>query len=252
VFEVVDKESQKVRVIKDCWVEERRERYMEHEIVEEIKKTIDAEFFSKHFVGICGHRKTDTSGGFQAICNILTKGEFKPQPLILTRTSSKPIYSKLAKGSAPSQSHHSQRSPPSTQPAPTSPPHPRFRYQVVYSEKGKSLLEVTSLNEVFVHLEQIVNGTQRDSANQSPHLRLDPALLFLHKAGWVHRDLSPGNIIVVDGKAKISDLEFAKRRVAQDLERLTRQTDQPLSVAQDTRTVGLRLNTFCEPPVLTF
>ncbi|KAF9647385.1 hypothetical protein BDM02DRAFT_3248424 [Thelephora ganbajun] len=37
-------------------------------------------------------------------------------------------------------------------------------------------------------------------------------LLLLHEAGFVHRDLSPGNIIVVDRKAKISDLEFGKAR----------------------------------------
>jgi serine/threonine protein kinase len=62
----------------------------------------------------------------------------------------------------------------------------------------------------------------------------------------VHRDLSPGNIIVVDGKAKISDLEFAKRRAARELEKLTRQTDQSLSVAKDTRTVSLHFDMFCE------
>lgn len=33
----------------------------------------------------------------------------------------------------------------------------------------------------------------------------------MHKSGWVHRDLSPGNIIIVNGVGKITDLEYATR-----------------------------------------
>jgi len=65
------------------------------------------------------------------------------------------------------------------------------------------------------------------------------ALHRLHQAGWVHRDFSPGNVITVEGKAKISDLEFAKRRVADDLEKLTRPGDVSSAAKKDLRTVGL-------------
>ena len=62
---------------------------------------------------------------------------------------------------------------------------------------------------------------------------------MLHKAGFVHRDLSPGNIIVVGGKAKISDLEFAKARNIADLDKLTEQPDGPFPLtAAETRTVS--------------
>lgn len=264
MFEVVDQETKEVRVVKDCWVENRGGKQVEHEIVAGIKGAISTDDFLEHFVDICAHRKTDTSGGFQEVCNILTMGvfeplnNFRPQPLVLARTNPKPIYSKLAGNSTPNQSHQSRQSPPPTQPAPTIPPHPRFRYQVVYSEKGISLFEVSSLRELFVCLEQVVNGTRRGSANQNAHLRLNLALLHLHKAGWVYRDLSPGNVIMINKQvkmsdqefarqAKISDLEFAKKRVARDLERLTRRTDRSLSVEKGTRAVSLRFDVPCEP-----
>jgi len=64
------------------------------------------------------------------------------------------------------------------------------------------------------------------------------ALYCLHQAGWVHKDFSPGNVIAVEGKAKISDLEFAKRQVAGELDKLTRPGDVPSAVRQDFRTVG--------------
>ena len=31
------------------------------------------------------------------------------------------------------------------------------------------------------------------------------------RKGYVHRDISPGNIIFYEGRAKLSDLEFAKK-----------------------------------------
>ena len=66
----------------------------------------------------------------------------------------------------------------------------------------------------------------------------NPGLHYLHEVGWVHRDFSPGNIIVVGGKAKISDLEFAKQRKAEELERLTRSEVLPQSGMGEVCTVG--------------
>ena len=105
------------------------------------------------------------------------------------------------------------------------------------------LYEVTSLEEVFGYLGQILDGMGRDPTNQNTYLHFNPGLHCLHEAGWTHRDLSPGNIIVVGGKAKISDLEFAKRRAVEDLERLTRPTDSSTTAVRDPRTVNLSSDT---------
>ena len=75
---------------------------------------------------------------------------------------------------------------------------------------------------------------------------MNPGLYRLHRAGWVHRDPSPGNIIVFGENAKISDLEFAKRRVAADLDKLTKPKGASSVVARDIRTVGLFLARFHE------
>ena len=167
VFEVEDKVTREVRVLRDCWAED----HMEHGILAGIKEVISADDFLKYFVGICGHCKTDISGGFQKVCNVLTQrtfevlNGFKPQPLVLVCPRPKPIYTELAGNSNPNQSHHSNRSPPTTRPAPGIPPCPRFRYQVIYCEKGVSLYEVASLAEVFKSLDQIVDGMCQDKAN---------------------------------------------------------------------------------------
>jgi len=71
---------------------------------------------------------------------------------------------------------------------------------------------------------------------------MNPGLHCLHEAGWVYGNFSPGNIIVVEMEAKISDLEFAKRRAAHELEALTRPGDSSSPVAGEVRTVG----PFCE------
>ncbi|KAJ3556690.1 hypothetical protein NM688_g1890 [Phlebia brevispora] len=73
-------------------------------------------------------------------------------------------------------------------------PVPQFQvhYRIVYQEVGESLAEVTSLYTVFKALEEALYG-----------------VLVMHKSGWVHRDLSPGNIVIVDGAARVTDLEYA-------------------------------------------
>lgn len=37
------------------------------------------------------------------------------------------------------------------------------------------------------------------------------ALQILHNLGWVHRDISPGNLMMKDGQLKVADFEYAKK-----------------------------------------
>lgn len=61
----------------------------------------------------------------------------------------------------------------------------------------------------------------------------------------MRRDLSPGNVIVVGGKVKISDLEFAKARKIRDLQMLTKQPKgSSVPIVVDTRTVSCSVSAF--------
>lgn len=49
--------------------------------------------------------------------------------------------------------------------------------------------------------------------------------MSLHKLGWVHRDISSGNILLFEKQVKIADFEYAK------------QMDLPGKICHDIRTV---------------
>ncbi|KAJ7135387.1 hypothetical protein C8R43DRAFT_615718 [Mycena crocata] len=70
------------------------------------------------------------------------------------------------------------------------PNHPRKHYRIVFKEVGISVYNLRTLSEVMCAL---ADATR--------------ALRLLHELGFVHRDVSPGNILLVNGTGKLSDLE---------------------------------------------
>ncbi|KAJ7031675.1 hypothetical protein C8F04DRAFT_1185832, partial [Mycena alexandri] len=70
---------------------------------------------------------------------------------------------------------------------------PRKHYRIVFKEVGTPIHRLQSLSEV---MRALADATQ--------------ALRFLFRLGLVHRDVSAGNILLVDGLGKLSDLEFAR------------------------------------------
>ena len=162
MFEVKDQATEKVHVIKDCWVEDRPGKLPEHEIVARIKSKMDDDKFGQHFVNICGHHKMHPSGGFDRVCKILQTRKFilnvfEPELLIPAPSTQKATYSTQATHSIADQDHFLQPTPKKEVPA--NPPHPRFRYQVVYEESGKSLFEVTLLSDALAYIHQAAEGS---------------------------------------------------------------------------------------------
>ncbi|KAF8811221.1 hypothetical protein BYT27DRAFT_7252939 [Phlegmacium glaucopus] len=75
---------------------------------------------------------------------------------------------------------------------------PMAHYRMVFKERGESLHSLSRLCQIKLPL---VLQAMQDVLK---------ALAFLTKKGYVHRDVSPGNIIIYNGRAKLNDLEFAK------------------------------------------
>ncbi|KAK7019863.1 hypothetical protein R3P38DRAFT_3272612 [Favolaschia claudopus] len=66
-------------------------------------------------------------------------------------------------------------------------------YRIVFNEVGTTLYNIPSLSDV---MRALADATR--------------ALQLLYQLGLVHRDVSAGNIIVVDGVGKLTDLEFMR------------------------------------------
>lgn len=178
VFQVKEQGKEEVHVIKDCWVEDRPGKWMEHEIAAGIKNDMGDTKFREYFVDICGHRKTDTSGGFNGICGILKnrtfvqEDNFGPQLLIPASGKDRPIYSFPTEVAIADRDN--RLLPTHQKQAPQNPPHPRFHYQVVYREKGKSLFDMSSFAEVFSYICRAADGMRCNSIDWKTLLCGDP------------------------------------------------------------------------------
>ncbi|KAL5479077.1 hypothetical protein ACEPAI_2365 [Sanghuangporus weigelae] len=63
------------------------------------------------------------------------------------------------------------------------------------TEVAEDLYDVSNLSDAFLVLR---DGTK--------------VLRWIHGSGWVHRDISPGNLYLFEGRGLIGDLEYAKQR----------------------------------------
>ncbi|KIP12353.1 hypothetical protein PHLGIDRAFT_113828 [Phlebiopsis gigantea 11061_1 CR5-6] len=69
----------------------------------------------------------------------------------------------------------------------------KIHHRLVLKEVGTPIRAVELLSKSFLYIREVLL-----------------ALRELHSIGWVHRDISSGNILVVNGHAKIADFEYAK------------------------------------------
>ncbi|KAJ3748344.1 hypothetical protein DFH05DRAFT_1472306 [Lentinula detonsa] len=95
--------------------------------------------------------------------------------------------------------------------------HRRYHYRVVFKEYAKTIYEERGLDNIFRALAEVVK-----------------ALWILHKAGWVHRDISGGNVYwYQEGQTGlIGDFEYAK--VGTDRGRHDVRTGTPFFMAAET------------------
>ena len=183
-------------VIKDYWLEDREDKALEHDTVEKVRSAMGQEEFRRAFIDVCGYNIA-RNATLDRVCDILQQ-DFNEQEgfyAVPLRWSRRPA-------------------------EPKRPPRPRFRYQIVYKEKGDPFYHITSLQKAYLDLNEVTKGKLIIQCFTNPQRQLT-ALYSLHASKFVHGDVSPGNIIDFEGGAKLSDLEFARERDVDKLSELT-------------------------------
>ena len=199
VFDARAKGETTTLVIKDCWLEDRQDRALEHETVERVRGAVGQAEFRRRFIDIRGHRTTRNSS-LDRVCEIL-KHNFNRQ-----------------EGFYAVPIHGSRRAVETIKP-----PRTRFRYQIVYREKGDPFYHIRSLQKAYLDLNEVTKGGSIITGLSLAQRRF-VALHSLHSSKFVHGDVSPGNIFSFEGGAKLSDLEFARERDIDELSELTLET----------------------------
>ncbi|KAJ3555479.1 hypothetical protein NM688_g2554 [Phlebia brevispora] len=167
--------------LKDAWVDSDRQR--EGDIYFQL---LQSDFLAKqhpelrkYFISVQTHGDVFVAGALDRTPTYIIVSPF-PDPW--------ESHSRTASGI--SRSHHTRSA------APISPFH-QVHYRIVYGEVGEPLAEAISFRAVYKALVDVVNG------------------IAMHRSGWVHRDLSASNILVVNGVGKITDLEYATNQAKQ-------------------------------------
>ncbi|KAF9236609.1 hypothetical protein BU15DRAFT_76812 [Melanogaster broomeanus] len=75
--------------------------------------------------------------------------------------------------------------------------HHKIHFRAVFAELGEPIHTLKKLDEVLETLEHALKGLE-----------------YMHHAGWVHRDISSGNVLRCNHQSKITDLEYAKSLTA--------------------------------------
>ncbi|EGO04175.1 hypothetical protein SERLA73DRAFT_67889 [Serpula lacrymans var. lacrymans S7.3] len=179
--------------IKDAWVDEDRDREGD------IRKTFEAEAddddkgeIRKYFLTVLDHGDVIIDGHVDHTrdlhlrnVNIPSDSRFRLQRKEL------PADPVSSTGSAPS----------SGIPGQTRAPHAghyqysfKVHHRIVFEEVAQPIYTLKYLADV---LRIMIHGTT--------------SLQLLHKYGWVHRDVSTGNLLVYEGNGKMGDLEFTKK-----------------------------------------
>ncbi|GJE97411.1 hypothetical protein PsYK624_136280 [Phanerochaete sordida] len=82
-------------------------------------------------------------------------------------------------------------------PRPVTPPRycAKIHRRIIFEDVAKTIEEADKLSRVFLCLGHVIRG-----------------LCAMHKNGWVHRDISAGNVLIHDRRGKLSDVEYAKHK----------------------------------------
>jgi serine/threonine protein kinase len=88
----------------------------------------------------------------------------------------------------------------------------RSHYRVVFKECATPISQVRMMGDVFIVLADLIKGQSFNYILLASTflILLLPVFRLLHGSGWVHRDISTGNMYLYEGRGLLGDFEFAK------------------------------------------
>lgn len=200
--------------LKDSWIDHDRPREgsILQAVLESVSDPEDREFLAELFLTVIVHGDVHIEGARDDTREVMTRGHDIPANYGSFKLQGRPqdgisIKTNNTGASFPSNSGtgHPRSQRPQKKPATPRPPlhHPRVHYRIVFKEVCKPIYEITSLRDIFTIL-----------------LDTLAALIIMHKAGWVHRDISSGNVLsfIRDGRVVgiLADLEYTMKVSAPD------------------------------------
>ncbi|KAI5117344.1 hypothetical protein M0805_006243 [Coniferiporia weirii] len=200
-FRVIQRRTGTEYVLKDVWVEDDRE--LEHKIYDDMLSDIRLELGApaegiakKHLLTPTESCKVIVDGQVDHTCNVMMRGAVPSFDNTFKLVIKKVTINDTAKSVAPScasdiKDHLATRAPHDNARQQI---HQRIHYRLIFDEVAEPLHKVTDLHGVFTALRDCMI-----------------VLEYIHKAGWVHRDISCGNIYLYKGRGLLGDLEYAKR-----------------------------------------
>lgn len=214
VWKAVNVSGTKV-ALKDAWIDD--DRSMEHEIqhrmLEDVKAELGEEIMNdvrKHLLIHLGACKIKIDGKEDNTKNFIMRGGEGPSfdrrfPLIQYR----PEWRMQSTGSSSATDTTSQLATDSTVPKQTCLCH-RVHYRIAFKEVAQPIDMETKLSHVFLVLRDVTQG--KILLFPQHYTKHDFIVLeHIHKAGWVHRDISAGNIHYYRDRGLLGDLEYAKK-----------------------------------------
>ncbi|GJE89550.1 hypothetical protein PsYK624_056530 [Phanerochaete sordida] len=184
--------------VKDCWVESdgMREGHIMHKIREAVEKDEDPDslqVLEDHLPHILAHGDVLVDDTLDATPRCLSPSDATATSEYLDLARSAEVSVSRDDGSNLPSSHDSLSSYVDRFPRNNLRRDPMVHYRLVTQEVGHALRDEKSLRCAFRAIGDITK-----------------ALVLLHTYGWVHRDISPGNILVYKGRGLLTDFEYAE------------------------------------------
>ena len=220
VLLVRDVKSQEEFVLKDVWLAKGRQP--EHEVRSNLLDDIQAKLgepemkeVERHLFTPINHCIVQTQVNGKAVDDdtdevIMRKVDLSGVKQFSVMDSIQEKHTVEAVGQTPHTSEHVNTR--ATKPNAKGITH-RYHYRIVYKEYATPLYEVNRLSLVMMTLEDLVKGRSCLPLQSSDSAQFFLVLNIFHRAGWVHRDISAGNVFLLQKHElfKLGDLELAKK-----------------------------------------